>query len=94
MPDGLPLTLDLPPAAVEAIAQRAAAVVLAQLQARPVEAEDGYLNAAAAGAYLGLGRKRIHDLTSMGAIVPDGRDGRTPLYTRATLDAYARAEPR
>jgi len=26
----------------------------------------------------------------MRVLVPDGRDGRTPLFTRATLDAYAR----
>lgn len=38
-------------------------------------------------------RKRIYDLTSMRAIEPDGRDGRTPLYTRATLDAYATKRP-
>jgi hypothetical protein len=50
----------------------------------------GYLAPAAAAQYLGVSRKRIHDLKSMGALEPDGFDGRTPLFTRQTLDAYAR----
>jgi hypothetical protein len=50
----------------------------------------GYLTPAAAAEHLGVSRKRIYDLTSSRALVPDGRDGRTPLYTRATLDEYAR----
>lgn len=51
---------------------------------------DGYLAPAAAAGYLGVTRKRIYDLTSSRQLVPDGRDGRTPLYRRETLDAYAR----
>lgn len=51
-------------------------------------ADDGYLTPDAAARYLGVSRKRIYDLTSMRVLVPDGRDGRTPLFTRETLDAY------
>lgn len=51
---------------------------------------DGYLTPEAAAAYLGVSRKRIYDLTSMRVLVPDGRDGRTPLFMRETLDAYVR----
>lgn len=51
----------------------------------------GWLTAQRAADYLGVTRKRIHDLTSARSLIPDGRDGRTPLYTRQTLDAYARA---
>lgn len=54
------------------------------------EPADGYLTPGAAARYLGVSRKRIYDLTSMCALVPDGRDGRTPLFTRETLDAYVR----
>jgi excisionase family DNA binding protein len=43
-----------------------------------------------AARYLGLTRKRIYDLTSMRALEPDGRDGRTPLFRRETLEAYVR----
>ena len=88
VPDGLLLAFDLPPAAVEAIARRAAQVVLDELQER----REGYLRPGTAAEYLGLSRKRVYDLTSSGALVPDGRDGRTPLYTRETLDAYVRAQ--
>jgi excisionase family DNA binding protein len=52
------------------------------------QTHEGYLAPEAAAAYLGVSRKRIYDLTSSRALVPDGRDGRTPLFTRATLDAY------
>lgn len=71
---------------------RLAAVVADQVAGRLADsAHDGYLDAEAAGRYLCVPRKRIHDLTSAGALVPDGRDGRKPLYRRATLDAYAQA---
>lgn len=52
--------------------------------------QDGWLTATAAANYLGVKTKRIYDLKSARAIEPDGYDGRTPLFTRATLDAYAR----
>jgi hypothetical protein len=51
---------------------------------------EGYLAPDAAARYLGVSRKRIYDLTSMRVLVPDGRDGRTPLFMCATLDAYVR----
>lgn len=43
-----------------------------------------------AARYLGVSRKRIYDLTGSRALEPDGRDGRTPLFRRGTLDAYVR----
>jgi hypothetical protein len=52
--------------------------------------DDGYLTPAAAARYLGVTRKRIHDLTSSRRLVADGHDGRTPLYRRQTLDTYVR----
>lgn len=53
------------------------------------DAEDeGYLNPAAAARYISAPRRRVHELTSTGLLVPDGRDGRTPLYRRRTLDEY------
>jgi hypothetical protein len=51
---------------------------------------EGYLAPDAAARYLGVSRKRVYDLTSMRVLVPDGRDGRTPLFTHSTLDAYVR----
>lgn len=49
---------------------------------------DGYLNPEAAGRYISVSRRRVHDLTSAGLLTPDGYDGRTPLYRRRTLDNY------
>lgn len=57
---------------------------------RPDEPRDGYLAPEAAAAYLGVSRKRVYDLKSAGAIEPDGYDGRTPLFSRPTLDEYVR----
>jgi hypothetical protein len=52
---------------------------------------EGYLDAEAAARYLGTSRKRVHDLTSGRLLVPDGHDGRRPLYLRRSLDAYVRS---
>ncbi len=71
--------------------QRIARAVVELLPSPAVDAE-GYLAPEAAAAYLGVSRKRIYDLKSMGAIEPDGYDGRTPLFTRQTLDAYVRSD--
>jgi excisionase family DNA binding protein len=51
---------------------------------------DGWLSPAEAAKYIGTSRKRIYDLTSSRAIEPDGYDGRSPRFSRATLDAYLR----
>jgi hypothetical protein len=50
--------------------------------------EDRHFDAEGAGRYMGIPRKRVHDLTSAGALVADGHDGRKPLYRKSTLDAY------
>lgn len=89
--DDLQLMLGVPPAAVEAIAQRAAEVALAKFP-KADDLREGYLRPQAAAEYLGLSRKRVHDLTSSRALLPDGHDGRTPLYTRETLDSYVRSQ--
>jgi hypothetical protein len=71
---------------VEALATSVAEQVADRL--RGEIAEDGYLNPEAAGRYISVSRRRIHELTSAGLLVPDGYDGRTPLYRRRTLDDY------
>ena len=73
---------------VDQLAERVAHHVARRLRD---ETDDGYLDPAAAAGYLGVARKRIHDLTSAGALVPDGRDGRKPLYRKHTLDAYVQS---
>lgn len=73
---------------VEALAAVVAEQVVYRLHEEEAEDEEGYLNAEAAGRYICVPRRRIHELTSAGLLVPDGYDGRTPLYRRRTLDEY------
>jgi hypothetical protein len=73
---------------VEALAATLAEQVADRLQDEA--ADDGYLNPEAAGRYICVPRRRIHELTSAGLLIPDGHDGRTPLYRRRTLDRYVR----
>jgi hypothetical protein len=74
---------------VEALAATVAERVAERLRGEAAQEErEGYLNPEAAGRYLCVSRRRIHELTSAGLLVPDGRDGRTPLYRRRTLNDY------
>lgn len=72
---------------VEALAAAVAEQVGDRLGGGVAEGE-GYLNPEAAGRYICVSRRRIHELTSAGLLTPDGYDGRTPLYRRRTLDDY------
>ena len=79
---------------VEALAATVAEQVVDRLRGETGEG-DGFLNPESAGRYICVPRRRIHELTSAGQLVPDGYDGRTPLYRRRTLDEYVtRAEGR
>lgn len=71
-------------ALADAVAER----VAERLRGEAGEGEAGYLNPEAAGRYICVPRRRIHELTSGGLLTPDGYDGRTPLYRRRTLDEY------
>jgi hypothetical protein len=76
-------------ALADELAERVAVRVAARLSEQSTTA--GYLRPDAAAHYMGVARKRLYDLKSAGAIEPDGYDGRTPLFTRSTLDAYVRS---
>ena len=84
------LTTDLPQGVIDNLADAIAERL--REQACPEHAPEGWLAPQAAADYLGVSRRRIYDLTSLGEIEPDGRDGRTPLFRRETLDRYARSE--
>jgi hypothetical protein len=71
---------------VDALAKTVAEQVADRI--RGAAESDGYLNPEAAGRYICVSRRRIHELTSAGLLAPDGHDGRTPLYRRRTLDDY------
>ena len=82
---GAALIASLDDDAVAALAER----LRPYLPTAPAD-DVGYYPPAAAARYLGRSTRRVHDLKSSRAIEPDGYDGRTPLFTRQTLDAYAR----
>lgn len=86
----------LPELALEAIAQRAAYLVLERLEANASESATAlrpYLTVREAAAYLGAGsRQRIDDLLSQGRL-SRVKDGRRTLIAQAELDAYLRGEP-
>lgn len=78
------LALDsLEPAELEILVKQ-----LAPLIEKRVATTDPWLDAAGAAEYLGRPVSRIHNLTSSRALVPDGYDGRKPMYRRSSLDAY------
>ena len=80
-----PLTLTLPPEALEAIAQRAAALVVEQLGN-----DSPWLTREAAARYCSLPVSRLEKDASKGGTqeIPCHRDGRRVLYHREELDAY------
>ncbi len=80
------LTVDLSERDVRRIA-----VAVAECLDQRQEPEPGWLRPDDAARYLGVTRRRIYDLRSARVLEPDGFDGRTPLYTRLGLDAYARS---
>jgi hypothetical protein len=81
------LLAELDDAALDELARLLAPRLAAVQTEQPA---PGYLTARDAAAYLGVKVKRVYDLRSSGALEPDGYDGRTPLWSRATLDAYVR----
>lgn len=93
-PEHRTMSIEIPEELLVEIAQRAASILAEQHAnadpAADAEPADGYLPPTRAAAYLGVSRQRIYQLTSGRALCPDGRDGRTPLYTRRTLDRYVR----
>jgi hypothetical protein len=80
------ITLAVSDTAIDALADRILAGLLKHCQLG--DTTRGYMAPKAAADYLGVQPKRIYDLKSAGALVPDGYDGRKPLFTRETLDRY------
>lgn len=82
-----PITLDLPPETLEAIAQRAAAILAEQTSAA---VDTGYTDVAGAAEFLACGTSRIYSLVSTGRL-PHHRDGSRLLFDRGELRDYVRA---
>jgi excisionase family DNA binding protein len=78
-----PLVLSLPDELVEAVAQRAAEIVLTA-QSEPA---DEWLDVAGAAEYLKCGKRRVYNLVSEGR-APVHREGTRLLFKRLELDAW------
>lgn len=49
--------------------------------------DDSYLGYAAAAKFLGMTRKAVQRVREKGILVPDGYNGRNPLFLKSTLRA-------
>jgi excisionase family DNA binding protein len=83
----------LPDAVVERIAQRAAAIVLAELAERGVGAERPYLSVREAADLLRARPGRVYDLLSQGRLTRH-KDGSRVLVSRAEVDAHLNGDGR
>jgi excisionase family DNA binding protein len=84
------VSLQLPDTLVEAIAQRAAAIVLQQLQGHTAGGNSPYLTIPEAAAYARCKRQRIDDLLSARRLTRH-KEGRRTLILRAELQAHLAA---
>jgi excisionase family DNA binding protein len=80
------LALAIPPALLEAIAQRAAEIVLQTLDRQP-NSDSPYLTISEAAAYARCKRQRIDDLLSARRLTRY-KDGRRTLVLKAELEAW------
>jgi Helix-turn-helix domain len=97
-----PLTVSLPPDALEAIARRAAEIVLDQLRSEresSTATRSPFMTVAEAADFLRCGERRIYDLRSSGRLTActdgtgDARNGRA-LVLRAEVEALvSRSRP-
>jgi excisionase family DNA binding protein len=86
-PEALELRASLDADAVETIARRAAALVLAELR---LAVRSPYLTVVEAAEYLRCSRQRVDDLLSQGRLTRR-KDGARTLVERAELDDYVRS---
>lgn len=84
-----PLSLTLDDRFVDVLAQRVAALVIAEVGGS--ERQSPWMTAEEAAEHLRCPLSRIRKLTMTGEL-PHAKDGRRVLYERAQLDAYLRGD--
>jgi len=87
-PGRTPLAVELPTSLVEAVAERAAELVLEGEQAS--REPDPWIGVEQAAAHLGCPTSRVYALSSAKRI-PVERDGSRLIFKRSALDAWVRA---
>jgi len=85
---GRQFTITLSEEAIEAVAQRASQLVLAELRWLSEQPSPWLAGAQAAGEYLGVPRARVYKQL---ATIPHHRHGARLLFRRDDPDAWARA---
>ncbi len=78
-----PLSIDLPPELIDAIAER----VAERLAADDQDNDDGYLDVGGAAEFLSCPTSRIYSLTSAGRL-PHHKDGSRLLFAKGELRDY------
>jgi excisionase family DNA binding protein len=82
---GQPITVIVPSEAIEAVAERAAQLVLAELRRSDAGRSPWLAGAQAAADYLGMPRARIYKQL---ATIPHYRHGARLMFRRDDLDAW------
>lgn len=88
-PMGAELSLSIPDALVDAVAERVAARLIPHVDA--ASKPTSWLDVEGAARYLACEPHRIYDLVSTGRLRP-AKDGRRSLFRPAWLDAYLEEE--
>jgi excisionase family DNA binding protein len=82
--------IELPDSTLDAIAQRAAALVKQEMERAGLKREEPYMDVERTAEYLGGCKpQRIYDLVYAGEI-PHGRAGRRLVFRRSELDEWVR----
>jgi excisionase family DNA binding protein len=84
--EGLRLSLDAPPELVEAIAARAAEIVLERLEAQGPAPDSPFFSIDEAAGYMRCTAQRVYDLRSSGRLTKFS-DGTRAVVSRAEVDA-------
>lgn len=90
-PDAFTVQVRLDPDAIEAIAQRAAEIVLARMPIPGPESRSKYVTVPEACDLMRAPRQRVYDLLYNGQLTPYGTKG-ARLLLRAEVEAHLRGE--
>lgn len=82
-----PFTVSVPDGFLDAVAERAAEIVLSRLALEQAPPDSPFLSVDEAAAYLRSKRHRVYDLLSSGRLTRH-KDGSRVLVSRAELDAH------
>lgn len=83
-----PVSLELPPSVIEAIAQRVAPMVAELICREGSTSESEFLSVEEAADLMRSTPGRVRNLITSGQLVPDAYNGRRPLLSRVQVRAW------